>query len=120
MNYNNLLFNDYSNIVENIKPNQIVEDQNKLRFSLFKYYLGSITEWELIIDNLYKVNEKISELNGDVFYDGILTNKRNNNLWYWSSSEEDDTKAWDVFFTQSVFNHKSKVWFKNIPWWKFL
>ena len=91
----------------------LMEGKSNIIHQPFKYYLGDVSEWQIVTDNIRVINSYISELGGDVFYDGNPAYSYDNNKWFWTSSEIDGDCAWTTSFTE----YSIKTTSKHLPYY---
>lgn len=114
--------NDYE-IVDEAK-----EKRDKLR-ETFGFYLGSVSQWQIVQDNvkrinteLYKINEELKKVTYtynnhtynvypevDYFYEGKYADNKYCNRLFWTSSEIDKDEAWPMFFDQYYCGLNNKL-----------
>lgn len=113
--------NDYEIIDE-------AKDKRDYLRDTFGFYLGSVSQWQIVQDNvkrinteLYKINKELKKLSYtytktynlypevDYFYEGKYADNKYCNRLFWTSSEIDKDEAWPMFFDQYYCGLNNKL-----------
>jgi hypothetical protein len=98
-----------------IKHSYVGTISNENQYKAFgQFYLGSVSQWQIIQDNVVKINKVIKECHEDnlsnnkslklpdpqYFYEGNFGDDELSHRLFWTSTERDANYAWMMFFDQ--------------------
>lgn len=75
---------------------------------IFNFYLGDVSEWQVIADNIELINTYLTYVGGETLYDGSFKTDLPEKKWFWTSSEIDDNTAWTTSLTESSLEATNK------------
>ena len=89
--------------------NYLMDKQINIKNQPLEFYLGSVSEWQTIEDNIDEINANLSMLdNAYLLYDGKLENDKPENKYFWTSTEVDANTAWTTSLTNYSLNSENK------------
>ena len=75
---------------------------------IFNFYLGDVSEWQVIADNVELINTYLTYVGGETLYDGSFKTDLPEKKWFWTSSEIDDNTAWTTSLTECSLEGTNK------------